>query len=60
LSRGTALRKLKTLCQDADINSETIAEDFLNEKLESSSFIQKFLQERKLYHLRASKLEAIK
>jgi hypothetical protein len=48
LSRGTALRKLKTLCQDADINSETIAEDFLNEKLESSSFIQKFLQERKV------------
>ena len=36
------------LSQESDTNSEVIAENFLEQKIDSSSFIQKFLQERKV------------
>ncbi|XP_003389105.1 PREDICTED: vacuolar protein sorting-associated protein 37A-like [Amphimedon queenslandica] len=55
-----ATMQLKTLSQETDTNSDIIADDFLEQKMDCSSYLQKFLQERKLYHLRSAKLEMLK
>ena len=39
---------LKTVSQEADTNSDIIAEDFLSNKMESSTFLQTYLRERKV------------
>ena len=44
-------QKLKTLSQDADTESEITAEDFLDQKIDLSTFLGKYLQERKVLDL---------
>lgn len=58
--RRNAFIKLKTLTQEADTESDITAEEFLEQKIDITKFLQKFLHERKLYHLRASKSELMK
>lgn len=43
--------QLKTLSQEADTNSDVLADDFLERKMDGSTFLQKFLQERKVHAL---------
>ncbi|XP_064404258.1 vacuolar protein sorting-associated protein 37A-like [Halichondria panicea] len=51
--------RLKTLTQEAETESEVIAEDFLDNKLSLAEFKQKYKQQRVLHHERKSKHEKL-
>jgi ESCRT-I complex subunit VPS37 len=55
----TASSRLKTLAQEADTESEIIAEDFIEGKMHAVEFIRNFKEKRKLHHLRMSKHEKL-
>jgi len=55
----TVTSRLKTLTQDAETESEVVAEDFMDKKMEVAKFSQKHKEQRKLYHLRKIKYEKL-
>jgi len=47
---------LKVACSEGEQESDQIAEDFLDKKIESvEEFLEKFMEKRKLYHMRTVK-----
>lgn len=55
----TASSQLKVLAQEADTESEIIAEEFVEAKMQETEFIRNFKEKRKLHHLRMSKHEKL-
>lgn len=55
----TVMSQLKILVNEADTESEIFAEDFLEDKVPVTDFIQKYKQLRKLHHLRKTKYEKL-
>lgn len=50
---------LKCLAQEADTDSEIVAEDLVDKKIPVAEFIQKYRHQRKLHHLRKVKHEKL-
>ena len=51
------LTRLKASVYESDELSESVAQSFLDGNLDHDSFVKQFRELRKVYHLRASKLE---
>ncbi|CAO3637147.1 unnamed protein product [Cunninghamella echinulata] len=58
-SSSTILTRLKAGVMESDDLSESVAQSFLEGNLDHDSFVKQFREFRKVYHLRASKLERI-
>ncbi|CAO3589436.1 unnamed protein product [Absidia cylindrospora] len=58
-SSSTVLTRLKAGVYESDDLSESVAQSFLEGSLDHGSFVKQFRELRKVYHLRASKLEKI-
>ncbi|KAI8334381.1 hypothetical protein BC941DRAFT_432849 [Chlamydoabsidia padenii] len=58
-SSSTVLTRLKAGVYESDDLSESVAQSFLEGSLDHDSFVKQFRELRKVYHLRASKLEKI-
>ncbi|KAI8638750.1 hypothetical protein BD408DRAFT_393458 [Parasitella parasitica] len=56
-SSSTVLTRLKASVYESDELSESVAQSFLDGNLDNDSFVKQFREFRKVYHLRASKLE---
>ncbi|KAG0749061.1 hypothetical protein G6F57_005658 [Rhizopus arrhizus] len=56
-SSATVLTRLKASVYESDELSESVAQSFLDGNLNNESFVKQFREFRKVYHLRASKLE---
>lgn len=56
-SSSTVLTRLKASVYESDELSESVAQSFLDGNLDNESFVKQFREFRKVYHLRASKLE---
>ncbi|KAI8380285.1 hypothetical protein BD560DRAFT_387692 [Blakeslea trispora] len=56
-SSATVLTRLKASVYESDELSESVAQSFLDGNLDNDSFVKQFNEFRKVYHLRASKLE---
>ncbi|CEG77743.1 hypothetical protein RMATCC62417_12442 [Rhizopus microsporus] len=56
-SSSTVLTRLKASVYESDELSESVAQSFLDGNLNNESFVKQFREFRKVYHLRASKLE---
>ncbi|KAI8144740.1 hypothetical protein BJV82DRAFT_512874 [Fennellomyces sp. T-0311] len=56
-SSSTVLTRLKASVYESDELSESVAQSFLDGNLDHDSFVKQFRELRKVYHLRASKLE---
>ncbi|KAI8379306.1 uncharacterized protein BYT42DRAFT_322208 [Radiomyces spectabilis] len=56
-SSSTVLTRLKASVYESDDLSESVAQSFLDGNLDHDSFVKQFRELRKVYHLRASKLE---
>ncbi|RCI03463.1 hypothetical protein CU098_004050 [Rhizopus stolonifer] len=56
-SSATVLTRLKASVYESDELSESVAQSFLDGNLDNDSFVKQFREFRKVYHLRASKLE---
>ncbi|KAI8979130.1 hypothetical protein BDF20DRAFT_867790 [Mycotypha africana] len=56
-SSSTVLTRLKASLYESDELSESVAQSFLDGNLDNDSFVKQFREFRKVYHLRASKLE---
>ncbi|KAF7722821.1 hypothetical protein EC973_002666 [Apophysomyces ossiformis] len=54
---STVLTRLKASVYESDELSESVAQSFLDGNLDHDSFVKQFRELRKVYHLRASKLE---
>ncbi|KAI8985295.1 hypothetical protein BDB01DRAFT_789614 [Pilobolus umbonatus] len=56
-SVATVLTRLKASVYESDELSESVAQSFLDGNLDHDTFVKQFREFRKVYHLRASKLE---
>ncbi|KAI9311261.1 hypothetical protein BX666DRAFT_1999659 [Dichotomocladium elegans] len=56
-SSATVMTRLKASIQESDELSESVAQSFLDGNLDHDGFVKQFRELRKVYHLRASKLE---
>ncbi|KAI9244569.1 hypothetical protein BDA99DRAFT_528972 [Phascolomyces articulosus] len=56
-SSSTVLTRLKASVYESDELSESVGQSFLDGNLDHDSFVKQFRELRKVYHLRASKLE---
>ncbi|CAO3664936.1 unnamed protein product [Rhizopus stolonifer] len=56
-SSSTVLTRLKASVYESEELSESVAQSFLDGNLNNESFVKQFREFRKVYHLRASKLE---
>lgn len=56
-SSATVLTRLKASVYESDELSESVAQSFLDGNIDNDSFVKQFREFRKVYHLRASKLE---
>ncbi|KAI9494902.1 hypothetical protein BDB00DRAFT_816267 [Zychaea mexicana] len=56
-SSSTVLTRLKASVYESDELSESVAQSFLDGNLDHDGFVKQFRELRKVYHLRASKLE---
>ncbi|RUS23074.1 hypothetical protein BC937DRAFT_92737 [Endogone sp. FLAS-F59071] len=56
-SRSALLARLRSAVYESDELSESIAQSFLDGKLDHDVFVREFRELRKVYHLRASKVE---
>lgn len=56
-SVSTVLTRLKASVYESDELSESVAQSFLEGNLDHDNFVKQFREFRKVYHLRASKLE---
>ncbi|KAI9013769.1 hypothetical protein CLU79DRAFT_768662 [Phycomyces nitens] len=57
LAASTVLTRLKAGVYECDELSESVAQSFLDGNLNHDEFVKQFREMRKVYHLRASKLE---
>lgn len=58
-STPALIEKLTDASMEAEKSSEDIAELFVSGKLDHKDFVKQFMEERKLYHLRAAKKESL-
>ncbi|CEP17310.1 hypothetical protein [Parasitella parasitica] len=56
-SSSTVLTRLKASVYESDELSESVAQSFLDGNLDNDSFVKQFREFRKVYHLRASKMQ---
>eukprot|EP00298_Acanthocystis_sp_HF-20_P029274 c8159_g1_i1.p1 GENE.c8159_g1_i1~~c8159_g1_i1.p1 ORF type:complete len:283 (+),score=89.40 c8159_g1_i1:27-851(+) len=58
-SHGT-IEELERAVRDADRQSESIAERFINQEISQQDFVKQYKEARKLYHVRNAKFEMLK
>ncbi|PRP74891.1 vacuolar sorting protein [Planoprotostelium fungivorum] len=58
-STASMINNLEVAAGEAERSSDRTAEQFLNGTIDQKTFIQNFMQERKLFHLRSAKKESL-
>jgi len=58
-SPSAMIEKLGLLANEAEMESEQIANQFINDQMDYREFVKLFMEKRKLYHLRSAKRESL-
>lgn len=58
-STASLINNLEIAASEAERSSDAIADQFLGGGIDQKTFIQNFMKERKLFHLRSAKKESL-